>query len=462
MANQNPEALVRDAALRPGRGSSLKLLAASGWVVVARVVGAVAFAASNALLARSLGADEFGYFTVIFSVSVAAGFVAAAGMNRSLLKQIAVHEELGGMVELAAYQRYASRILAVSVPVVGIVTGVAIYLVGVAQGESRTLLGAATAALVMLSGMQLVVADGLRAYGRRIAASFLEGRSGGAASFVVLTVMLLPFIGHTFGVSTAICICVAASGVVLPIWWLMLRPRWTEVMREADDSTQQPPLNWKRPFVIMSVAFVGTQLLAFASNQGDLWIVAGIVPGHDLSLFAAAFRLITVVATPLLALQLTLTPTVAALYGGGKLGELESVARRAATLAAIPAVLSVAVIAAEPSALLGGIFGSGFSDGAPILLWLALGQVVNALSGIGGQILTMSGYQRDVLVISTIALVLKLAIGIPIAEMFGVVWYAAITSVTTAAMNVAFVASVRHRMGIWILPTFRSVRARPA
>jgi O-antigen/teichoic acid export membrane protein len=181
--------------------------------------------------------------------------------------------------------------------------------------------------------------------------------------------------------------------------------------------------------------------------------VAGTLPGTQLSLFAAAFRLVTVIATPLLALQLTLTPTAASLYGSGKLDELESVSRRAATLATIPALLSLVIILAAPQHLMTLIFGAGFAGGASILLWLTAGQVVNSLTGIGGQILTMTGHQRDVLWISTVALVLKLAIGIPVALTVGVVGYAAVSSITTAAMNVAFVISLRWRMGIWCLPS---------
>jgi hypothetical protein len=37
----------------------------------------------------------------------------------------------------------------------------------------------------------------------------------------------------------------------------------------------------------------------------------------------------------------------------------------------------------------------------------------------------------------------------------GVVGYAAVSSITTAVMNIAFVVSVRGRMGIWCLPSVR-------
>jgi O-antigen/teichoic acid export membrane protein len=236
----------------------------------------------------------------------------------------------------------------------------------------------------------------------------LEGRSGGAASFVALTVVLLPFIGRMIGLTAATALNVLAFGLVLPVWWLLLRPKWNAVMRTAQRSGGGVPDGWQRPFMVMSVAFVGTQMLAFLSNQGDLWVVAATLPGSKLSLFAAAFRLVTVIATPLLALQLTLTPTAAALYAAGKLGELESVSRRAATLATIPALISLVIILAAPQHLMTLIFGAGFAGGASILLWLTVGQVVNSLTGIGGQILTMTGHQRDVLWISTVALVLKL------------------------------------------------------
>jgi O-antigen/teichoic acid export membrane protein len=440
-----------------GGRRSAGLIVSSSSVLVARAVAAIAFAASTALLARILGPSDFGYYSLIASVTVAGGFVAAAGVNRSLLKQIALDTTLGNTDELAAQQRFSARVLVLSVPAVSALTGFGlVYAVNLGvSGMTQLWLAIATSLLVALSALQLVVADGLRGYGRRVSASFLEGRSGGAVSFVALTLVLLPFVGHTMGLTGATALNVLAFALVLPVWWLLLRPKWNAVMRAARASGRVVPDGWKRPFIAMSAAFVGTQLLAFASNQGDLWVVAATLPGKQLSLFAAAFRLVTVIGTPLLALQLTLTPTAAALYGAGKLGELESVSRRAATLATIPALLSLVVILAAPEHLMTLIFGAGFVGGASIMLWLTAGQVVNSLTGIGGQILTMTGHQRDVLWISTVALVLKLAIGIPVALTVGVVGYAAVTSIMTALMNVAFVASVRWRMGIWCLPGLR-------
>ena len=65
-----------------------------------------------------------------------------------------------------------------SPPLVGVATGFGlVYTVGLG-GASSLALALATSALVILSGVQLILADGLRAYGRQVSAAFSEGRSG--------------------------------------------------------------------------------------------------------------------------------------------------------------------------------------------------------------------------------------------------------------------------------------------
>ena len=205
----------------------------------------------------------------------------------------------------------------------------------------------------------------------------------------------------------------------------------------------------------MSMAFVGTQLISFAGNQADLWIVGATVPAAQLSLFAAASRLITVISTPLIALQFTLTPTIASLYGAGQIARLQSLTRKAATVATIPALVSLAVIGVAPRPLMSVIFGAAFAGGASALLWLTIGQTVNSLTGVCGQVLTMTGHQRDALWIGVIAFAVKLAVGIPVARTVGITGYAAVTSTITAAMNVVYLLFVRWRIGIWTHPTLR-------
>ena len=102
------------------------------------------------------------------------------------------------------------------------------------------------------------------------------------------------------------------------------------------------------------------------------------------------------------------------------------------------------------------LFGATFAGGATVLVWLVFGQLINRISGVGGQILAMTGFQRDVLIISSVALVIKLLVGFPVARSSGIVGYAVVTSIVTAATNVVFVFCVRWRLGIWthpLLPT---------
>jgi len=72
--------------------------------------------------------------------------------------------------------------------------------------------------------------------------------------------------------------------------------------------------------------------LSFAAAQADLWIAGTLATGNDVALYAAARRLVVMVAMPLQMVNLTVMSSVPALYFQGRKVELQRLLRLAASI----------------------------------------------------------------------------------------------------------------------------------
>lgn len=420
-------------------------------MLLARILGGVAFGATSALLARMLGPSDFGRYTFIASVAVGVGYLGAMGVNRTLLRDFAVSRHTGATPELARDQDLAVKILAISVPAVGLSTAIGLRFLG--YGGESVWLTALVCVLVMQSALQLVVADSLRGLGHAVAASFLEGRSGGAASFLALLILILPFATHEVSLVEAVALTALAYGIVLLVWARWLLPSWRS-RHPRDGGIQADPASRGR-FARVSASFLAAQMLAFGGTQGDLWIVAGAATPIGLALFSAAFRVTTIAATPLVAVQLAWTPALAYLYAARRTSDLEHVLKRAAAVATIPAAVSVLVFLFAGRWFMATVFGPVYAGSEPALVWLCVGQLANCATGLAGQALTMTGFQRDVVIASAAAVGIKVLVGVPIASSGGIVAYAAFSAFATTALNLVLLVAARARLGLWAYPSFR-------
>jgi O-antigen/teichoic acid export membrane protein len=132
-------------------------------------------------------------------------------------------------------------------------------------------------------------------------------------------------------------------------------------------------------------------------------------------------------------------PMMAAAYNNHRQDEFQVVLRRAILWSTLGVVPLAAVMLLVPQFLL-GLFGPGFRAGAPILRILAIGQLVNGLTGPCGFSLLMTGRQRDFAIITAVVAGLTLIGGYLIIPIWGGVGAATVTAGSVAALNGSMLA----------------------
>jgi len=115
--------------------------------------------------------------------------------------------------------------------------------------------------------------------------------------------------------------------------------------------------------------------LSFAAAQADLWIAGTLATGNDVALYAAARRLVVMVAMPLQMVNLTVMSSVPALYFQGRKVELQRLLRLAASISAVPALVCLAIMFFQPAQVLGLFFKPFYRSAAGYLGVLAVGQL---------------------------------------------------------------------------------------
>lgn len=433
--------------VRPRRDS---LLQSTGWFGVSYAVALLGYVGIMASSSRMLGAQDFGTFLVVLTVTGLLGQLGLAGVHRSGLREAASlsPDDLSGLSELRAGVR---AVTVVSLPLVSLLTGGAAWIIARGhEGDTRLAIAGLTAILTYLNGEQKLLANYLRGLGHVRSANLLEGRSGGAlvavgqAAFLTIVWQVAPQTG------LAGALAAVAAGFAVPV--AMARLRLGSIWRH----TPAPRALWRPLAQVLrrDWKFVVSQASAYANSSVDLWIAATVLGPVPTSHFGAGQRLAQLLLVPQTSLQVVFSPAIARLSKGGdaRLGKL--LRTGAAVSTAVTLVGWIPVLVA-PALVVSLIFGSGFEDSAPVLVILASGFFMHAVLGPSAATLSMSNHEGSVAAVQWVGLLVRVALGVASALIWGIVGLAATSAVTAVAMYVALWIAARRRLGVWTHLTLR-------
>jgi O-antigen/teichoic acid export membrane protein len=270
------------------------------------------------------------------------------------------------------------------------------------------------------------------------------GQTGGLLSNLILLVLLAgafwrlqPTLTLAFGLN------VASLSLVLPFGLLALR---RQIRSELVGDRETTPLPTKA-LLATSLPLMVIQLVSFASSQADLWI-AGVVCTESLALYGAARRLMLVVVIPLQMVNFLVMASVAELHSQRRIGELEALLRRAATVSGVPSLLALFVAMSMGGTILAVLFGPYYRDAAPLLALLSLGQFALAWAGSSQCALIMTGRQNVAMGVNVAAALLLTGLGTFVGSKFGAVGLAATSAGVVVAESLTQWALARKLVGV--------------
>ena len=430
-------------------------------VAPVRVFAAALGFAIPLIAARLLSPDELGVFFLLLSAIAVFTVLFAVGIPESGLREIA-----GAIGE--GDRRQAMRDTAVTL-ILGSCLSVLAFAVFMGVGywaitwlfDSPAITGVAVGVGIWLGAGVLarVIALVLKGYSRFAwSEALLDGISGGLLQRSLVLVALAGLLVLDWDATLALVTLIGAVATLatVGVGFLVLRGSFSFRFGGSYGGL------WSRARFLfrVGVPVMLTGLVILVWQQADLWILGAMSTEADVAAYGAAIRLVALVSLPLVVVNGVVPPIISDLTRAGQTVELESSLRSATTAAALVSGIGVLLFIVLGGQMLGIFFGPFYSQAAPVLVWLGLGALVSVWAGPCGLVLMLSGYERDLLVITTAVLTLGFLAGIGMLAVAGATGLAAAIAVSRAAHNVAMAYWVRRRMGLttWMYASPREVR----
>jgi O-antigen/teichoic acid export membrane protein len=412
-------------------------------VAVVRTGGIGLAFLAEVLVARWLGAESYGVFAWLAAAVLVASTVARTGLDTLLLRLVPAYVATGAFGLLRGLLRASFAWVAViGVGLALFARLVAALWAGPEHAPWRDAGATAAAVGVPLVALGVWRAHVLMGLGHTERAVFID-RWTRPAILVAGAAVGLAWFPDAGSAGLATWIATAAAGIALALgtWWgRSLEPH--DLRGRAPESRWS---EWRSAGAVLAL----TAGLRIAMDRADVLLV-GVLRPAEVAPYAAATRLAEVVTFGLTTVNLVVAPRISALWATGDEAALRRLLVRASrAICAVSLVAVAALLLAEVWAL--GLFGPGFVAGGPFLRVLLWGQLVAAITGPVGFVLSMTGHERVLARVIAVTTVLGLAahaVAIPLWGASGAAWA---TSGARAASNLALAWVVWRtlRLRVW-------------
>ncbi|MEQ3716640.1 hypothetical protein [Pseudophaeobacter sp.] len=413
-------------------------------VVGMRLLGAGTTFLVSLLAARVLGADLAGQFILSINATLLLAIVARQGADNLALKVVAILANRLQSSEIALFlRRNCARSLRISVPIsAAIFAFLALSSWPEDQEAYREIWLWMGPTLVFLAIMG-ILSTTFQALDKTLMAICFQSLGVNAAVIGALA-------GGITSPGGLAAVFFLASVVLVGVGSLEIARSLSRLHPRAAQVTLEPMPN-ERGDARAGRAFWVIAIFQNLQVWGAHYIAGAVLKPADLSGLVIAQQCALVLTLILQAVIMIYAPRFAVLHREGRLAELERL-YQAVVLRVTTAVMPVFLLLFLAPGYVLSIFGEEFSEGRLALQILAVGQLLNAMTGPVGMLLMMTGhehvYRNMFLIIVPVALLCSVGIGV----VFGVIGFAAIVAVTLASTNIIATWLVWHRVSISPVP----------
>lgn len=447
-----PRFEVRSYAMRDGG-----LISGIVTVGLLKVMAVVTGFAVNVVLSRLLPLDQLGAYFLLTSIVQMGAIAAIFGLNQSAAPLIAGTLATDRPGRIRRIMRVIGWTILFGLSLICLIVALMFDRFIDIFGMPEMGIGVLAVVLIWLLARTLVIggAHVLRAFGRMGQFGLMESLLFNLLFLLAVTFL---FVSGAQPELQTILRWAAVSGVVcLPIIAVLISRAFVDL--PSVDRGTDPELSHvlRIGFPLWIIVLANTGLV-----EAHLWIAGAIGGDEAAGLFGAAKRTVSLLAFPVLALNLALGPRVSHLWHAERLDDLRGLLGVAATAIAAVALVILAGMLLIGPAILSVLFGSQFVAAWPALLALLVGQTINGLTGLPMLLLSVSSEQRAAMVISIFAGLAGVFVSLWLGNMDPVLGVAVGSCVAVTLQNLFAVLVCRMRLNINTLPTWRAADLRAA
>lgn len=421
--------------------SNKELINDSFLSLIIRLLGSGAAFLMNVIIARYIGAEEAGFFFLSISVTTILASVGRIGSDQTVLRFVSIHSEnkewelVHAIVKKMMSWTYLP-LIAISFLLCLFAKPLSVYLFHKeALTDSIFWTGVA---MPFFAAYNLL---GMALQGRRKVALSVSVIKIITPLFLILFILVFnPAKSSTASFYYAIA-CIIN---LLAAYWLWYK----NVPQVQNIPNYNSQLLWKScsPLWVSSIM-----------QQVTVWggqFIAGIYLGSaDVAQLAVARNMTVMITFILGAVNNVSSARFASMYSKGQMDELKKYVRNSTLLMTAVALPVTLVIMIFPEFIM-SLFGESFTSGATVLRILALGQFISVASGSVGNLLAMSGHEKDLQKIRIMNGVLAIVLAFALTPYFGAIGSAVSTAVSLAFFNFMCIGYVKKRLGFSTLTMF--------
>ena len=393
-----------------------------------RASGALIQFVFNVFLARLLGANGLGLYSLALIISTLSSCMARWGIDQAMIKICAVKAQEG--------QWQGVRIALVKgcqfVLLIGSLMSLAFWFAAPTLADKVFDDLALTFPIRIMSlsiapfSLLNVIAESLRGLKKIIHSTFLQAVCVPLFSCILFGISVLSRVT----ISAALFAYLLATVITLLIGlsvWNKTVPSENEVDGHGDVSI--------REILVLSVPMGWATVMVMIMGMADSIILGIFATSEEIGIYSAALRLSMLVTISLLAVNSIAAPKIATLYKLNALRDLEKLSQRANVMMVIIASPLLVLYFVLPSTIM-SIFGIEFRQGGSILTILAIGQVITMMLGSVGTLLLMTEYEKVMKWINVAAATSNIGLSFILVPIWGAIGAAWANTTSLIILNV--------------------------
>jgi O-antigen/teichoic acid export membrane protein len=407
---------------------------------VSRVCATSSILALHLLLARVLGSEGYGEYVFVTMWVTLLATVAMLGMENASLRFVAQYHACDMNGQLVAFLRSSRRWVLASSICGAALLAIGIFAIPVEMSSRLRSCFCWGTVLLPLQAMLRTRESALRSLGR-------TGVSMTSIWFVPCSTALVVIAtraGTTAQITSVHVLAIQAlfTGAIL----IRAQAVLSRITPPVDDI--QPGSADRRAWFSVSFPLMLLAVATVVQNQGSILLTGTLLGVADAGILGAAIKLSSVFLFGIDAVNYVVAPSFAASHARGNRLQLQSEARFAAVVSTIYVGITSVVLITFGRQLL-RLFGDGFDSGYTAFVILAMGAIVNAVSGSVTYLLTMTGHHTTCLKVFVLNAGAHVGIAGLLIPPLGVNGAAIATAVSVATWNISLAYFVRRRLGIW-------------
>lgn len=421
-----------------------EILSKSAIAFVLKIIGAALAFFLQVVIARYLGASDAGIYFIAFTIVTLFATVARLGMDNSVTRYVAAHASEQDWSKVTGVVRQAIRI--------SLVVSIFLSIILFFQSDwiANKLYGK-TELVVPLKIMSLVIAP---LSVMTIYASALQGLKK-VAGVVLLQSILIPlialaamlYLAPAFGIQGVALAYGLGVGFSLGVGiWLWQTSSSAWIHRTSEFSAKL--------LLSSSVTLLWAVLLQQLSLAIPMLFLGVWGSSAEAGIFSAAQRTANLIGLVLIAANIIVAPKFAELYQQRNMEGLGRLARQGALLMSAMALPALVLFIVAPKWVM-GLFGAEFVEGWLLLVIMALGQLINVMTGSVGLLLIMTGNEKKLLSASWISLGVCLILSLMLIPRYESAGAAIAGAASIAITNLIRVRFVSKTLGIMTIPLMK-------